>query len=167
MHVYTGATADLVSLFRYKSSSFFQMSVKNIKKMLIISNYYRPQRSCGKVMFSQASVILFTGECIPACTGADTPWQTPPWADTPQADTPLQTPMTATAADGMHPTGMHSCLFNTNMNGTNTKCYYIWLTALPYWFKLVYAQNFGNSGMRDAKDFMRDDMTHARSDQKW
>ena len=22
---------------------------------------YRPQRSCGKVMFSQASVILFTG----------------------------------------------------------------------------------------------------------
>ena len=24
-------------------------------------NYYRPQRSCGKVMFSQASVILFTG----------------------------------------------------------------------------------------------------------
>ena len=24
-------------------------------------NCYRPQRSCGKVMFSQASVILFTG----------------------------------------------------------------------------------------------------------
>ena len=23
--------------------------------------FYRPQRSCGKVMFSQASVILFTG----------------------------------------------------------------------------------------------------------
>ena len=32
---------------------------------------YRPHRSCGKVMFSQASVILFIGEgaCIPACTG--------------------------------------------------------------------------------------------------
>ena len=29
-------------------------------------------------MFSQASVILFTGGCIPACTGADTPRQTPP-----------------------------------------------------------------------------------------
>ena len=38
------------------------------------SHFYRPQRSCGKVMFSQASVILFTGVCV---------WQTPPWADTP------------------------------------------------------------------------------------
>ena len=44
------------------------------------------------VMFSQASVILFTGGggCIPACTGADTP-------------------PTVTAADGTHPTGMHYC----------------------------------------------------------
>ena len=25
------------------------------------SHFYRPQRSCGKVMFSEASVILFTG----------------------------------------------------------------------------------------------------------
>ena len=41
--------------------------------------YYRPQRSCGKVMFSQASVILFTGgACIPACTGQTPPGQTPP-----------------------------------------------------------------------------------------
>ena len=31
------------------------------------------------------------GECIPACTEVDTPQQT------------------ATAADGTHPTGMHSC----------------------------------------------------------
>ena len=31
--------------------------------------FYRPQRSCGKVMFSQASVILFTRGCV---------WQTPP-----------------------------------------------------------------------------------------
>ena len=39
-------------------------------------SYYRPQRSCGKVKFSQASVILFTdgGEgvvCLSAC------WYTP------------------------------------------------------------------------------------------
>ena len=45
---------------------------------LILSNtftFYGLQHSCGKVMFSQASVILFTrrGGCIPACTG-----QTPP-----------------------------------------------------------------------------------------
>ena len=53
---------------------------------------YRPQRSCGKVMFLHLSVILFTGGGV---------WQTPP--------RPLQ--QTATAADGTHPTGMHSCLF--------------------------------------------------------
>ena len=31
--------------------------------------YYSPQRSCGKVMFSQASVILFTGGdvCVGGC----------------------------------------------------------------------------------------------------
>ena len=51
---------------------------------------YRPQRSCGKVMFSQASVILFTG-------GGDTPQTDTPWADTPfarhpPADTPLGRP---------------------------------------------------------------------------
>ena len=34
--------------------------------------------------------------------------QHPSWADTPQADTPPHTQM-ATAADGTHPTGMHSC----------------------------------------------------------
>ena len=49
--------------------------------------YYRPQRSCGKVMFSQESVILFTGGgCIPACTGTDTSRQTPPGRHTPPPD---------------------------------------------------------------------------------
>ena len=79
-------------------------------------------------MFLHLSVILFTGVCIPACTGTDTPQvdisqhalgQTTPQANTPlgqthipQADTttPGQTHPRemATAADGMHPTGMHS-----------------------------------------------------------
>ena len=40
--------------------------------------FYRPQRSCGKVMFSQASVILFMGGV----------WQTPPG----QTPIPGQTP---------------------------------------------------------------------------
>ena len=75
-------------------------------------------------MFSQASVILLTGGCIPACTWAQipradtpTPWAEtppgrPPWADTPrQTPHPRQTPPSpsATAADGTHPTGMHPC----------------------------------------------------------
>ena len=74
------------------------------------ATYYRPQRSCGKVMFSRVSVILFTGTvCIPACTGADTPHPADPpgqtypsmhWCRPPPgrcrhplwADTPWQTP---------------------------------------------------------------------------
>ena len=41
--------------------------------------HYRPQRSCGKVMFSQASVILFTGGVCPsACWDTHTPGRHPP-----------------------------------------------------------------------------------------
>ena len=57
----------------------------------IQSSFYRPQRSCGKVMFSQASVTL----------GQTRPGQKPP--------------PTATAADGTHPTGMHSCFHNSRL----------------------------------------------------
>ena len=51
--------------------------------------YYRPQRSWGKVIFSQACVFLFTlGVCLSACW--DTPPQTrhPPGANTPEEQTP-------------------------------------------------------------------------------
>ena len=105
-------------------------------------SFYRPQHSCGKVIFSQASVILSTwGVFLPACTGADTPpprqtgdvypsmhWSrhTPsPGADTPQADTPLgqtppgQTPPGQTPPLGQTPpppdghcSGMLSCCKN-------------------------------------------------------
>ena len=78
--------------------------------MEIIMLNYRPQRCCGKVVFLQASVILFTGGgCLPAPPGRP-PWADTPRADTPQADTPLQM---ATAADGTHPTGMHSCNYES------------------------------------------------------
>ena len=61
-------------------------------------HFYRLQRSCGKVMVSQACVknSVHRG-CIPACTGADTPL----WADTPLDRPPP--PMATPAADGMHP----------------------------------------------------------------
>ena len=55
--------------------------------------------SCGKVMFPQVSVCP-RGWCTP-------PYGQTPQADTPWADTPLN--QMATAADGTHPTGMHSC----------------------------------------------------------
>ena len=44
---------------------------------------YRPQRSLGKVMFLQASVILLTGGVPHTPPGADPQEQTPPRADTP------------------------------------------------------------------------------------
>ena len=76
---------------------------------------YRPQRSWGKVMFSQASVILFTGGCLPQCMlgyapqeqtppGADTPCSRHPLeADTPRADTPLPSPLGADTTLSRHP----------------------------------------------------------------
>ena len=82
--------------------------------------YYRPQRSCGKVMFLHLSVILFTGGVsAPVHAGIQ-----PSWADTAPGQTPLLSSACwdthlpcpvhagihmATAADGTHPTGMHSC----------------------------------------------------------
>ena len=101
--------------------------------------FYRLQRSCGKVMFSQACVknSVHRGVCIPACTRAETPSlgrhpppeQTPPCPVHAGIHTPTQCmlgytntpplpsafwdipplPPTATAGDGTHPTGMHSC----------------------------------------------------------
>ena len=98
-----------------------------------IPHLYRPQRSCGKVMFSQASVILFTGgggvyaqhalgqtPPLPGRhppgrhpLGRHCPGQTPPLGrHVPQGrHPPANIPHpTATAAKGTHPTGMHSCI---------------------------------------------------------
>ena len=91
-------------------------------------------------MFSQVSVILFTGGCIPACIGADPPLarhhppgRHPPW---------INTPATATAEDVTHPTGMHSC-FNLvsqpvfkSGNIVKTECN-IMLTSITYALDLV------------------------------
>ena len=95
--------------------------------------FYRPQRSCGKVIFSQASVshsVHRRGGCLPQCMLGYTPcrytlWQvhlhagTPPGRYTPMqvhphaGTTPRRTgiPSTVTAADGTHPTGMLSCYY--------------------------------------------------------
>ena len=70
-------------------------------------------------MFSQVSVCP-RGEVY-----------TPLWVDIPWTDTPGQTPrrhphQTATAADGTHPTGMHSCFLRIltckNLTCTFLKC---------------------------------------------
>ena len=82
---------------------------------------YRPQRSCGKVMFLHVSVILLKGGVCPIACWDTHPSRTKsrPPRDQRQADPPRtkgrqppdpprdqkQTPReTAAAADGMHPT---------------------------------------------------------------
>ena len=81
--------------------------------------FYRPQRSCGKVMFSQACVknSVHRGVCLSACWDTHPPWSDPGgsvypgrvcvsqhqytlrWTP-PQADTPL-----ARHPPGRHPSG--------------------------------------------------------------
>ena len=68
-------------------------SASDIYRIYYSVNIYRPQRSCGKVMFSQASVILFTGGGGMRGRGM------------------CMAGEMATAADDTHPTGMHSCLY--------------------------------------------------------
>ena len=69
-------------------SNVGQLRSQELRQSFHLLGRYRPQCSCGKAMFSQAPVILFTGEGvypsmnwgrhplgkhIPACTRADSP----------------------------------------------------------------------------------------------
>ena len=87
----------------------------------LLSYFYRPQRSWGKVMFLHVSVILSTGRKVSGrhpppgqtpLSWADHPRQTlpwaesplvqhPPWGETHPADTPRHIPL------GRHPPGRH------------------------------------------------------------
>ena len=52
-------------------------------KYMYVNYYNGPQRSWGKVMFSQACVILFTGEGVSASVHAGIHTPPPPGADNP------------------------------------------------------------------------------------
>ena len=71
------------------------------------------KRSCRKVMFLHMSVnhSVHRGVCIPACIKADTPRPTACWDTLPprSVNAGIHAPPAATAADGTHPTGIHSC----------------------------------------------------------
>ena len=104
-------SATVVPCHNYLQGGKTKIFLKIIDGFL---DYYHPQTKLqkGNVFTSVLPGILSTGECLP-----DTPWaDTPSWADTPLGRHPLahapgQTPpqQMATAADGTHPTGMHSC----------------------------------------------------------
>ena len=71
----------------------------------VTSFNYRPQRSCGKVMFLHLSVILFTGGMADTALGRYSPSRHPP----------LPLKQTATTADGTNPTGMHCCCLKVSL----------------------------------------------------
>ena len=103
-----------------QTSMHFQMlnrSVRNYTPLITVRN------EVAKVMFLHLSVILSTGGGLPQCMlgthtppprcrppGPDTSWnQTPPGTRHPPDQTYPPPRETAAAADGTHPTGMHSC----------------------------------------------------------
>ena len=75
--------------------------------------YYRPQRSCGKIRGAYvAGGHVWWGACVAgvmhgrgACVARGCAWQGGMCGRG-----ACMSGETATAADGMHPTGMHSCL---------------------------------------------------------
>ena len=68
-----------------------------------VFNFYRPQRSCGKVIFSQASVILFTGGgCLPSAC-----WDTHPPSPRKHTHTHREAHSTPPGKHTPHPLGGH------------------------------------------------------------
>ena len=78
--------------------------------------FYRLQTKLRNGYVFTLSVILFPGGSASVYAGIP-PTQTHPWSDTPLLCRPPQSPQTATAADGTHPTGMHSCFFRLRFSG--------------------------------------------------
>ena len=71
-------------------------------------HFYRPQRSCGKIIFSQASVshsVHRGGVCLGACWDLHTPSRYPPGRYTPWAGTPH--PPGSTPPGQVHPPGRY------------------------------------------------------------
>ena len=96
--------------------------------------------SCGKVMFSQASVILSTG-------GGEvytyTPRQTPP-QQTPTPGQPPPSLETGTAADGTHPIGINCILVGITLLQRRISSAYCRFSGTPH-FKCRHCTNFGGS----------------------
>ena len=116
-----------VSLTILKHSCITELMENKLELILfglILSLITTPNEVWGKVIFSQASVILLTGGSASVHAGIPPPGRPPPGRP-PSRKTPLQAhnqggeiegdqtqtpPMMTTAVGGMHPTGMHSCL---------------------------------------------------------
>ena len=101
----------LITQGRLSRSKKMQKKLSKICRCpLQINCYYRPQRSCSKVMFLHLSVhggVSASGRGVSA-----TPQAAIPWADIPPLGRhpPVQCMLGyGQQAGGTHPTGMHSC----------------------------------------------------------
>ena len=87
----------------------------NIKKLFTQLLHYRPQRSCEGYVFTPVCHSVHRGGLPQCMLGYHTPpgkhTHTPREAHTPPGSIHTHSPSweTAAAADGTHPTGMHSC----------------------------------------------------------
>ena len=106
-------TEILYTLKQYNIGGNMSIGVNFIKCDQGRTQFYRQQRSCGKVMFLHLSVShsVHRGVCLRAC------WDTPPGRYTPREGTPFpgqvhSSPTTVTGADSTHPTGMLSCFMD-------------------------------------------------------
>ena len=86
--------------------------------MRVLICYYRPQRSCGKVMFLHLSVILSTGGRGVSSSGPEG-GQTPPGRH-PPAQCMLGY---GQQVDGTDPIGMHSCW---TCRSTHVDLFFVW-----------------------------------------
>ena len=105
-----------------KCSHLFMVSTfperQNSLSFPVFLVYYRPQRSCEDYVFTGMSVHWGLGVSASVHAGIPYPQEQkpppleltppPPTEQTPREQTPPRD--TATAADGTHPTGMHSSL---------------------------------------------------------
>ena len=101
------------------SKLFFPIQDRNNHFLVICATilYYRPQKKFAKVMFLHLSVSHSVHRGVSASVHAGIPplgsrhppEQTPSSSRHPPGADPPPGAETATAADGTHPTGMHSC----------------------------------------------------------
>ena len=97
---------------RFRSSLSLNYRMAILRKNSLMNGHYRLQRSCEGYVFTPVCHSVHRGVYLSAC------WDTiPPGPGThsgPVTPSPGPAPpppqQTATVADGMQPTGMHSCL---------------------------------------------------------
>ena len=134
--------SGLLPIDWHKFNQYLQSKISNLLDFLFSSKtitsavkycHYHPQRSCGKVIFSQASVILSTGGCVSQHELGQTP---PSRADTPQSDTPSGRHTPTPQSPPPRPPLQQTVLILL-------ECFLVYVTGLN--FKIIFVNNTSSS----------------------